>query len=210
MSRPTVLLHGVRTPAGRRLAEAFRAAGYYTVGLDRVDKYDYACDRFLQFDLERFAGEPEYRIRFSDILDQLLTRVEVLVHALPVHEFSDSTGLSLPTWAGFQRAQLVGPLLLAQLILPKLGAARGLQIVCAPFSPPTDTNDHEAQPLLLAGARLLYEAAQLQSGTAVRTVGLHPAVATVGAGQQLAAAAVFLAGEAGRAVDKVWWPVGAD
>ena len=207
MPRPTVLLNGVRTLAGRTLAPAFREAGYYTVGLDRVDKYDYACDRFVQFDTVRYATDTDYRIRFSTILDQLLPEVAVLVHAVPVYEFSDTTGLSLSTWAAFHDGHLAGPLLLAQLVLPKLGTAGGLQLVCAPLEAPDDTNDREATPLLTAGTRLLYEAAQLQSGTAVRTVGLYPATPGKDVAQQLAATAVFLASAEGRAVRHAWWPV---
>ena len=205
MPLPNVLINGVRSESGRALAAAFRAAGYYTVGLDSRDYYDYQCDRFVQFDGVRFEQETDYRIRFSDILDQLLPTVEVLVHALPVYEFSDSTGLSLPTWKDFQSGHLAGPLLLAQLFLPKINKVQGLQLVCPPRETPEDTNDREAGPLLRSAGRLLFEALRLQSGSGVRVVGLAPAAASPADTQQLCATAVYLAGEAGRHIDGVYW-----
>ena len=202
MARPTVLINGVRSQAGRALSVAFRAAGYYVVGLDGSDDYDYQCDRFVQFDTVRFEQEADYRIRFSAILDQLLPAVEVLVHALPEYEFSDSSGLHLPTWKNFQSGHLAGPLLLAQLVLPQLSRANGLQLVCPPRETPAATNDREAGPLLRHGARLLFEALRLQSGSAVRVVGLDHRTAGDTDTQQPGATAVYLAGTD---VDGVWW-----
>ena len=204
MARPNVLINGVRTRAGRTLAASFRAAGYYTVGLDRQDDYDYRCDRFVQFDTVRFEQETDYRIRFSEVLDRLLPGVDVLIHALPPYEFSDSTGLSLPTWKNFHSGHLAGSLLVAQLLLPKISQANGLQLVCPPFEPPQDTNDREATPLLNRAAHLLYEALRLQSGPGIRVAGLAPAVPGSDT-QQLSATAVYLASEAGQSTDGVYW-----
>ena len=120
-----VLITGVLSEMGAATARAFRSNGFYVYGLDREDDYAYNCDRFFQFDLHRFSTEADYRIRFADIFDQLIPRLDVLICCSAAPSVPPLRDLKLEQWQLLTNRFATGPMLLAKFFQQHLTDSKG-------------------------------------------------------------------------------------
>jgi NAD(P)-dependent dehydrogenase (short-subunit alcohol dehydrogenase family) len=120
-----VLITGISGGIGNALALAFRKAGYYVYGIDRVEQYGVPCDRFIEMDIHRFVQDTAYRIEAGSRLEELIPRLTVLVNNAAVQKLSSLNEIRLEDWQETMNVNLTAPLLLSRLFLPHLEAARG-------------------------------------------------------------------------------------
>ena len=135
----TMLVSGVLSEMGAATARVFRQNGYYVFGVDRTDDYQYNCDRFLQFDLHKFCTEAEYRIRFAEIFDGLIPRLDVLILCAPRTKMPALRDLKLESWHKVQNYTTTGPMLLAKFFLSRLEEQRGNILFL------NNTHDHQTE-----------------------------------------------------------------
>ncbi|HHM21823.1 MAG TPA: SDR family oxidoreductase [Bacteroidetes bacterium] len=130
--KKNAFIAGVFTVAGQVMAEALRQSGHYIYGTDRKEDYSGLCDRAFRFDLARFATDADYRIRFTDIFDEVIPRLDVLVLCPRFYHPGHLYDIQLEHWYESLNGQLTGPMLLCKLFQARLECSRGSVLFVAP------------------------------------------------------------------------------
>ncbi len=120
-----VLITGVLGGIGSALAKAFKENGYYVYGLDRREDYQGNCHRFIQFDLNLFVKDVDYRIQFSALFDEYIPKLDVLINNAAVQLLDRTEDIKLDDWMETLNVNLTGPLLLSKLFLNRLEERQG-------------------------------------------------------------------------------------
>ncbi|HFA48011.1 MAG TPA: SDR family oxidoreductase [Bacteroidetes bacterium] len=120
-----VFITGVLGGIGAGLSHAFRKNGYYVYGVDKEEDFDNVCDRFLRFDLNQFVTDVEYRIRFTQIFDDIMPTLDVLINNAAVQRLDHLEDLKLEDWQETLNVNLTGPLMLSKLFLERLEKRKG-------------------------------------------------------------------------------------
>ncbi len=120
-----VLITGVLGGIGSALARAFRANKYYVYGLDVREKSETHCDRFIRFDINQFVTDVDYRIRFTQLFDELIPRLDVLINNAAVQMLDHLEDIKLEDWQESLNVNLTGPMLLSKLFLDRLEESQG-------------------------------------------------------------------------------------
>ena len=120
-----VLVTGVGGGIGAVISSVFRDEGYYVFGLDKRDDFQYTCDRFIQFDLEQFVADAAYRIKYTDIFDKVIPRLDVLINNAAVQILAPLEQIRLEDWTETMHVNLTGPMLLSKLFLSRLEKNKG-------------------------------------------------------------------------------------
>ena len=120
-----VLITGVLGGIGSEMAKAFRAAKYYVYGLDIREKSDNNCDRFIRFDIQQFVNDAAYRIRFTQIFDEVIPRLDVLINNAAVQRLDRLENIKLEDWKESLDVNLTGPMMLSKLFLDRLEQSQG-------------------------------------------------------------------------------------
>ncbi len=110
---------------GVPLAASFRAKGFYVYGIDQKEDYDGICDRSLRFDIHQFVTDADYRIRFTQIFEEIIPRLDALVNMEEINLKGHLNEIQLDHWQQSVDVNLTGPMLLSKLFLPKLEKSKG-------------------------------------------------------------------------------------
>ncbi len=120
-----VFITGVLGGIGSALARSFRSSGYYVYGVDMREDFMGHCDRFLRFDIHEYVKDAGYRIKFSQIFEELIPKLDVLINNAAVQRLARLESVRLDDWQETLNVNLTGPMLLSKLFLPKLEQSRG-------------------------------------------------------------------------------------
>lgn len=122
-----VIITGVLGGIGSALAEGFHKAGYYVYGLDRQEDTQYKgyIDRFIRFDIFEYVRKADYRVRFSNIFDQVVPRLDVLINNAAVQKLDKLENIKFEDWQETLDVNLTGPMLLSKLFLSRLEESEG-------------------------------------------------------------------------------------
>lgn len=119
------LVTGVLGGIGSEIAKSLRENGYYVYGLDVRDDFDYKCDRFIRFNIDEFVSDSSYRIKFTEIFNQLIPKLDLLVNNAAVQRLGALEDLKIDDWNETLNVNLTGPLLLSKLFLKRLQESNG-------------------------------------------------------------------------------------
>lgn len=120
-----VFITGVLGGIGSALAKAFRESGFYVYGVDMREDFHGNCDRFLHFDIHQFVRDAAYRIRFSQIFDDVMPKLDVLINNAAVQRLDKLENIKLEDWQETLNVNLTGPMLLSKLFLGRLEKSGG-------------------------------------------------------------------------------------
>ena len=123
--KKNILINGAINEIGTALAKAFRTKGYYVYGLDKKEDYDGICDRSLRFDIRQFVTDAGYRIRFSQIMDEIAPRLNALINIEEINLRGHLKDIQLDDWQQSMDVNLTGPMLLSKLFVTKLEKSKG-------------------------------------------------------------------------------------
>jgi len=120
-----VLITGVLGGIGSGLAKAFKENGYHVTGLDiRKETCDH-CDRLINFDLNRFCIDKQYRSDMTVTFKEEIPELHVLINNAAVQLLGSVKEIDLDDWNETLNVNLTGPLLLSQLFLDRLEKVHG-------------------------------------------------------------------------------------
>lgn len=119
------LVTGVLGGIGSEIAKSLKENGYYVYGLDLRDDFDYKCDRFIRFNIDDFVSDSSYRIKFTEIFNQLVPKLDLLVNNAAVQRLGALEDLKIDDWNETLNVNLTGPLLLSKLFLKRLQESNG-------------------------------------------------------------------------------------
>lgn len=121
----TVFITGVLGGIGSAMARTFRKEGYYVYGVDVREDFDGTCDRFIRFDLNEYVNDASYRVRFTQIFDELIPKLDVLINNAAVQLLGSLDEIKLEDWQETLNVNLTGPMLLSKLFLERLEESNG-------------------------------------------------------------------------------------
>ena len=104
------LVTGVLGGIGSVISRKLKESGYYVYGLDVRDDFDYKCDRFILFDINQFVADSSYRIRFTEIFNNLIPNLDLLVNNAAVQRLDSLDNLKIDEWSETLNVNLTGPL----------------------------------------------------------------------------------------------------
>jgi NAD(P)-dependent dehydrogenase (short-subunit alcohol dehydrogenase family) len=124
-SEKSVFITGVLGGIGSALARGFRENGYYVYGVDMREDFNGHCDRFLRFDLNQFVKDAAYRIKFTQIFDEIMPHLDVLINNAAVQKLDALENIKLDDWQETLNVNLTGPMLLSKIFLARLEKSNG-------------------------------------------------------------------------------------
>lgn len=120
-----VLITGVLGGIGSAMAKAFRANDYYVYGFDRLERADTYCHRFIRFDIQQFVTNVDYRIKFTQIFEEVIPQLDVLINNAAVQKLDRLANIKLEDWQESLDVNLTGPMLLSKLFIERLERKQG-------------------------------------------------------------------------------------
>lgn len=123
--KKNVLISGVMNKTGMTIAKAFRKEGFYVYGLDKKEDYESICDRSFRFNLEEFVSNADYRIRFTQIFDEIIPNLNVLINNEEVVFEGRLNEVQLEQWQQSINVHLTGPMMLCKFFLNRLEKSKG-------------------------------------------------------------------------------------
>lgn len=120
-----VFITGVLGGIGSALARKFRSEGYYVFGADLRDDFQYQCDRFFLFDIQKFVKDAAYRVKFTNVFDRVVPQLDVLINNAAVQRLGKLENIRLEDWQETMNVNLTGPMMLSKLFLSRLEASSG-------------------------------------------------------------------------------------
>ena len=123
--KKNVFISNVFTESGIATAKAFRASGYYVYGADKKEDYEGLCDRSLRFDLNLFVTDAGYRIKFTQIFDEIMLNLNTLVFCQNPTSVAPLKEIQLEYWNASINEEVTGPMLLAKLFQMRLEKSQG-------------------------------------------------------------------------------------
>lgn len=124
--KKTVLITGANGGIGQALCHAFKAAGYFVIGSDRVAGTCY-CDVFLQADVQQFCTNQQYR---TEIVDKVRWHLGdrglfALINNAAIQLLNKTEDITLEQWHQTLDTNLIAPFILVQALLPDLEKTKG-------------------------------------------------------------------------------------
>ncbi len=123
--KKNVFITGVFGTTGVALAREFRENGYYVYGVDDKEDFEGTCDRAIRFDINQFVSDAGYRIRFTQIFDEIIPRLDVLINNAEVKKLGRLNEIRLEDWEETLNVNLTGPMMLSKLFLKRLTVVNG-------------------------------------------------------------------------------------
>ncbi len=123
--KKNVFITGVLGGIGSALAKTFRSDDYYVYGVDMREDFYGNCDRFIRFDLHEFVRDAGYRIKFTQIFEELIPKLDVLINNAAVQRLDRLANIKLEDWQETLNVNLTGPMLLSKLFLARLEKSQG-------------------------------------------------------------------------------------
>jgi gluconate 5-dehydrogenase len=123
--KKNVLITGVSGGIGQGLAQEFKDAGYFVIGLDVINHQSDFCHDFIQFDLHLFCSDEIYMEEMKAVLAKKVPTLDVLINNAAVQLLGSLEELKLDDWNKTMNVNLTAPLLLSQFFFPQLSASKG-------------------------------------------------------------------------------------
>jgi NAD(P)-dependent dehydrogenase (short-subunit alcohol dehydrogenase family) len=123
--KKSAFVTGVLGGIGSAIAKIFREEGFYVYGVDMKEDFHGHCDRFFRFDINEFVKDATYRIRFTQIFEELVPRLDVLINNAAVQRLDPLENIKLDDWQETLNVNLTGPMLLSKLFLGRLEQTQG-------------------------------------------------------------------------------------
>ena len=123
--RKNVFISNVFTETGIALAKAFRASSYYIYGVDKKEDYEGLCDRALRFNLDLFVSDASYRVRFTQIFDEIMPKLDVLVFCSGDYQNARLKDIQIDYWQSRLNTEVTAPMILTKLFYSRLEIAGG-------------------------------------------------------------------------------------
>ncbi len=120
-----VLITGVLGGIGSQLAKTFSEKGYEVIGLDVRDMPSPWCDKFFNFDLNRYCLDNTYRHEMNSLFEREIPELSVLINNAAVQILSSLDEIKLDDWNHTLNVNLTGPLVLSQLFVDRLERSKG-------------------------------------------------------------------------------------
>jgi gluconate 5-dehydrogenase len=121
----TVVITGVLGGIGCGLAKTFHANNYKVIGLDIKDCASPYCDKYIQFDINSYCTDSNYKHEMEEILDKEIPELFLLINNAAVQILSDLSEIKISDWNQTLNVNLTGPLLLSQFFLTRLEKSSG-------------------------------------------------------------------------------------
>lgn len=121
------LITGAKGGIGTSLCSAFRSAGYFVVGTDRLQEGDADCDRFICADIAKICKDVAALQRFRDEVMELAhgTGLTVLVNNAAVQITGSLQDIDYADWALSMDTNLIAPAQLTRIFQADLATAGG-------------------------------------------------------------------------------------
>jgi NAD(P)-dependent dehydrogenase (short-subunit alcohol dehydrogenase family) len=123
--KKSVLITGIKGGIGSALAFKFHQAGYRVFGLDIQKNEPLDHMEFFQVDLNKFCNDEEYRNHTSDLLNDKISQLDVLINNAAIQILGHLDEIKFNDWQTTLNVNLTAPFLLSQLFLDKLEACKG-------------------------------------------------------------------------------------
>ena len=120
-----VLITGVLGGIGSLLAQYFRDNGYKIIGLDRINESREFIDVFIEFDLDKYCEDENYRNIRNEEFEIRIPKLDVLINNAAVQILGSVSEIKIEDWKSTLNVNLTGPFLLIQFFLKKLEEANG-------------------------------------------------------------------------------------
>lgn len=120
-----VLITGVLGGIGNGLAKAFKENDYEVYGLDIRETPSEYCDKFFQFDLNRYCNDATYRNEMERLFNNEIKELDVLINNAAVQILDGINDIKIEDWNHTLNVNLTGPLFLSQFFLKKLESVKG-------------------------------------------------------------------------------------
>jgi len=173
---PAVVVTGSSGDIGRALCDAFKADGFYVVGIDKVVKGD-RSDAFLKIDLARLSSE-------SDYLRRSLRTIRTAIGKRPLHALVNNAAvqivkrveaLNAADWRATLDVNLLAPFLLTRELLSLLernaGSVVNIGSIHAKLTKPKFTSYASSK----AGLEGLTKSLAVELGGRIRVNAISPA-----------------------------------
>lgn len=121
----TVVVTGVLGGVGKELAHVFSESGYQVIGLDCKTGDSVYCNKLIQFDINRYCIEQNYRAEMNALIDKEIPELSVLINNAAVQILGGTAEIKLADWQETLNVNLTGPLLLSQFFLSRLEKSTG-------------------------------------------------------------------------------------
>jgi len=120
-----VLITGVLGGIGSALAIAFRENGFHVYGMDILPDTQNNCNQFIQFDLNQFVLDENYKKEWTEFFQKNIPDLDVLINNAAVQILGSLGDIQLEDWQQTMNVNLTGPMLLSQLFLKPLESSNG-------------------------------------------------------------------------------------
>ncbi|MFP5081168.1 SDR family NAD(P)-dependent oxidoreductase [Pedobacter sp. JCM 36344] len=124
-NKKTVVITGVLGGIGRQLAKTFQENDYNVIGLDINDSETPHCNKFFQFDLNRYCSDPAYKKIMENTFDMEIPELFLLINNAAVQILGSLSEIQLADWNHTLNVNLTGPLMLSQFFLARLDKSIG-------------------------------------------------------------------------------------
>jgi len=121
----TVIITGSAGGIGVALVDAFKKAGYFTIGLDKIDSKN--ADANIQVDLSDFVNDKKYADNLMDDLNNVLNgkELKVLINNAALQILGDITSSELNDFRKTLDVNLTAPFYLTKKLFGKLKSTNG-------------------------------------------------------------------------------------
>ena len=124
----TVLITGVLGGIGSAIAKEFKEANYFVIGTDVKKANPDFCDKFIQFDINLFCSDSNYRLIHGNKIQEEIQELDVLINNAAVQILGSAEEITVEDWMETMNVNVNGPFLLIRLFLAKLKKSKGAVI----------------------------------------------------------------------------------
>jgi NAD(P)-dependent dehydrogenase (short-subunit alcohol dehydrogenase family) len=128
-TQPLAVVTGSSGGIGSAICRAFRANGYYIVGIDKIGQEE-NCDQSVICDLNRFASDKSYRQQCLQSLKIAMKNypVRALINNAAVQRLGNLEEITSSDWEETLNVNLTAPMQLSQAMIPELSESAGVII----------------------------------------------------------------------------------
>jgi len=121
----TTVITGVLGGIGSQLAKAFKEKGYNVIGLDIKKGESKNCDKFFEFDLNRYCVDATYKTEIEAIFNLEIPEIFLLINNAALQVLGSLDEIKLSDWQQTLNVNLTGPLMLSQFFFERLEKSKG-------------------------------------------------------------------------------------
>lgn len=123
--KKTVIVTGVSGGIGSSIANEFKNAGYYVIGLDKQIGENNFIDLFIEIDLDKYVSNLNYQLIKNQEFDLKIPHLCVLINNAAVQILDSIENLKLEDWLKTLNVNLTAPMLLSKYFFNKLSISNG-------------------------------------------------------------------------------------